>query len=147
MKNLILSALLAMSVATSAFAIGENKISSVVLNNFKLDFKNAANVTWSSKTGYAKAAFELNNRKMEVFYDVKGDIVAQSEHIDLNELPINAKRVFAKKYDGYTVIEAIKFEATNDVDYYVSAENDIESLIIKVDSSSGSLSVFKKTKK
>jgi hypothetical protein len=81
-----------------------------------------------------------------VFYNSKGNLVAQSKTIDLDELPVGAKRAFAKKLDGYTVMEAIKYEGTDEESYYLSAENEKESVIIKVDQNE-QLTVFKKTKK
>jgi hypothetical protein len=146
MKNLILSALLAVIVAASAFAAGENKISSVVLNSFKIDFRQAQDVSWSSNTGYAKAAFTLNARRMEVFYSSAGDIIASSTSIELNELPVGAKRAFAKRYTGYTVNEAIKFEAPTETSYYLSAENEKENIILKVNEAE-QLFTFRKSKK
>src|SRR5437868_3408441 len=146
MKNLILSALLAVTVATTAFATGESNISSFVLNSFRQDFKDVSNVTWTTKTDFARAAFIQNHRKMEVFYDREGNLIAISKNIALDELPVNAKRAFAKKYEGFTVKEAIKFNGTGEQSYYLSAENEKESVIVKVDQDE-QLSVFEKTKK
>ncbi len=142
MKKVILFAVLAVLLVGNAFATGENNISSVVLNNFKVDFKNAKNVTWSSRTGYPKAAFVLDKREMEVFYKSDGSIFAISKKIDLDELPVDAKRTFARKYEGYTVKEAIKLEGLDEDAYYISAENEKESVILKVDQHED-LSLFK----
>lgn len=146
MKNFFFAALFAVTIVTTAFASGENKISVISLNNFKHDFQNATNVSWSSIQDYAKATFRLNNLQMEVYYDAKGEIIALCKSITIDELPVSAKRAFAKKYDGYTVKEAIKFDGKDEKGYYVKAENEIESVILKVDENDF-LSVFKKTKK
>jgi hypothetical protein len=146
MKNVFILALLALSISTSAFASGENKISSVVLNSFKVDFKGAKDVSWSSRTGYSKAAFKLENRDMEVFYKPDGSIFAVSKNIELDELPVDAKRSFAKKYQGYTVKEAIAFESADENAFYISAENEKESVILKVDQHE-SLYLLKTSKK
>jgi hypothetical protein len=146
MKNSILAAFLSISLVSSAFATGESKISYFILNSFAHDFKGATNVVWTSKTGLAEASFILNGRKMDVFYNPNGSIYAVSKNIELNELPVSAKRAFAKKYEGYTVKEAIQFEGTDEESYYISAENEKESVIIKVEQNE-QLSIFKKTKK
>lgn len=146
MKNFILSAFLAVTIATSAFATGENKISSVVLNHFKVDFQDATNVSWSSNTGYAKAAFTWEKHEMEVFYDIDGSIHAMSTKIELDELPVNAKRTFAKTYQGYTVKEAIKFIQASEEAYFLKVENDAETVVIKVEPNQ-ELYLFKKSKK
>ena len=146
MKKSILATVLLIGFLTSAFATGESKISYFILNSFNRDFKDAKNVVWTSKTGLAEARFTLNDRKTEVFYNANGSIYAISKSIELDELPVNAKRAFAKRYEGYIVKEAIQYEGTDEESYYISAENEKESVIIKVEQQ-GELSIFKKTKK
>jgi hypothetical protein len=145
MKNLILAALLAATVTTGAFATGESKISYFVLNSFKHDFKNVTDVMWTSKTGLAKASFIYNNQKMDAFYNHNGSLFATSKNISLDELPVSAKRLFAKKYEGYSVQETIKYESQDEQSYYIVTENEKESLIIKIDEN-GQLSLFKRIK-
>jgi hypothetical protein len=146
MKKVLFSALLAVALITNTFATGENRISSLVLNSFKVDFKDAKDVSWSSNTGYAKASFILDKRQMEVFYNTDGTIFAISKKIDLEELPVYAKRTFAKRYAGFTVKEAIKFEGMDENAYYISAENEKVSVILKVDEQEY-ISLFKSSKK
>lgn len=146
MKKSILAALLSLSLVTTAFATGESKISYFILNSFNRDFKEATNVKWTSKTGLAEASFILNNRKTDVFYNSNGSLFAISKTIELDELPVSAKRAFAKKFEGYLVKEAIKYEESEERSYYISAENEKESVIIKVDQNE-QLSIFKKSKK
>jgi hypothetical protein len=146
MKNLILSVFLSTSLATSAFATGESKISYFILNSFNSQFKGATNVSWTLKTGLAEASFIWNGRKTDVFYNSNGSIYAISKSIELDELPVSAKRAFAKRYSGYTVKEAIQYNGSEEQSYFVSAENEKENVIIKVDQHEF-LSVFKLTRK
>ena len=146
MKKVLFSTLLTVALITNTFATGENKISSLILNSFKVDFKDAKDVSWSSKTGYSKAAFILDKREMEVFYNIDGTIFAISKKIELDELPVYAKRTFAKRYAGYTVKEAIKFEGTDENAYYIAAENEKVSVILKVDEQEY-ISLFKTLKR
>lgn len=146
MKNLILAVLFVAATTTAAFATGESNISYFVLNSFRHDFKDVTNVNWTSKADFAKATFIQNNRKMEVYYNTNGNLIAISKNIQLDELPVNAKRVFAKWYEGYTVNEAIKFEGIDEQSYYLSAENEKENVIIKIDQHE-QVSVFKRTLK
>lgn len=146
MKNLILSALLTVAVVFSAFATGESKISYFVLNSFKNDFKDVSEVTWTLKTGLAQAKFIYKNRQMNVFYNSDGTLFAISQSIELDELPVNAKRAFARRYEGYTVKEAIQYDGSEERNYYLFAENENDTVIIKIDKGN-QLSVFKKVKK
>ena len=83
---------------------------------------------------------------MEAIFSLDGDIIAICKSITLDDLPVNAKRNFARKFDGYTVTEAIRFEGADEGAYYISAENQKESVIVKV-ADTNYVTVFKKTKK
>jgi len=146
MKKLFTIALLALTIVTSAFANSSETVSKYVTNRFKTDFKNASEVSWTSKADYVKASFTLNDKKMEAYYNRRGEVIAKSTNISLDELPVNVKRSFAKKFEGYTVKEAILFEGTEENAYYISAENEKETVILKVDQDN-QLKNFKRTKK
>lgn len=146
MKKLFLSALFAVTVAVSAFATDANKVSAAAINNFKASFKHAGDVSWKSANDYVTATFVYNNIRTEALYTTEGDFIGTNTAVSLEELPVNAKRTFAKKYDGYTVKEAIRFEGNEEGAYFISAENDKEAVIIKVTDDS-QVSVMKSTKK
>jgi len=133
MKRLVLSALIAITVGTSAFAAGGEKVNFFVLNSFQSQFSNASNVTWTEGKGYSKATFLSGTERMEAFYNSAGELIATSKIADLNQLPVHTKRILAKKLDGYTIKEAIRFEGTEENAYYISAENERGSIIFKVD--------------
>jgi len=145
MKTLFITALLTIAVVTGSFAT-PTKVNSAILANFNLNFRGASNVTWVVTNDYTKAAFTTANTKMEVYYNSHGDVIATSKGITLDELPVEAKRSFAKRFDGYNVIEAIKFEGFDEMSYYISGENDQESVILKVNDQNV-VSVFDRRKK
>lgn len=146
MKKLFFTALLAVSVAVSAFATDAKKINSIAVNNFEASFKKASDVSWTATKDYTKATFVLNNIRMEALYSREGDLIGTTHGITLEELPVNAKRNFAKKYHGYTVKEAIRFEGNDEGAYFISAENEKESVVLKV-SDNSQVSVMKSSKK
>ena len=133
MKKLFISALLAITVAASSFAAEGNNVSYTVRNNFSSQFKKASDVQWTSGENYTKATFILDNVRTEAFYSAEGEFIGTNQAITLEELPVNAKRAFAKKYDGYTVKEAIRFEGSQESAYYISAEDGRGSVILKVE--------------
>ena len=143
MKKLFISALLAVTVAVSSFAAEGNNVSYTVRNNFSSQFKKASDVQWTSGENYTKATFVLDNVRTEALYSAEGEFIGTNQAITLEELPVNAKRAFAKKYEGYTVKEAIRFEGSQESAYYISAENEKGSVILKVEDS-GSISTVKK---
>ena len=143
MKKLFISALLAITVAVSSFAAEGNNVSYTVRNNFSSQFKKASDVQWTSGENYTKATFVLDNVRTEALYSAEGEFIGTKQAITLEELPVNAKRAFAKKYEGYTVKEAIRFEGSQESAYYISAENEKGSVILKVEDS-GSISTVRK---
>ena len=110
MKKLFVSALLAVLVIGSAFAADTKNINLTILNNFRSQFTKAADVNWTTTANYAKATFTVNNQPMEAFYNMDGDMIGTSKKITLEELPVRAKRSYAKTFNGYTVTEAIYFQ-------------------------------------
>ena len=146
MKKLFISALLTMTVAASALASGANKESVILPGNFNFEIKKTSNLSWTENKQYTRASYIVNNKKMEAFYSLGGELIGTSETISLEELPANAKKSFAKKYEGYTVKEVLRFEGAEESAYYISAENEKESVYLKVDKDN-SISVFKSTKK
>lgn len=139
MKKLFISALLAITVASSSFAAEGNEVSTVAQNNFRSQFKHLYDVQWTSGKNYTKASFVLNNVRTEALYTPEGDFIGTNQAISLEELPLSAKRKFAKKYGDYTVKEAIRFEGVDESAYYISAQNEKGSVILKV-ADSGSIS-------
>ena len=143
MKKLFMSALLTIAVAVSSFATEGNDVNFTVRNNFETRFKNVSDVQWTSGKDHIKATFSLNNVRTEALFSPEGELIGTSQAITLEELPVRAKRAFGKKYSGYTVKEAIRFEGTEESAYYISAEDEKGSVILKVEDS-GFISTFKK---
>ena len=146
MKKILFAALIAVTMGTSAFAGSPAKLYSISETSFKSDFKNATDVSWTAGADYAKANFILNNVRMEAFYNQNGELIGTSKGITPDQLPVSAKRNFAKKFGSYNVKEAIRFEGADDAAYYISAENDKEAVVVKI-SDNSSLSVIKKSQK
>ncbi|MCW3079301.1 hypothetical protein [Segetibacter sp.] len=146
MKKLFIAALLTITVAASSFATPDKKISNLAINNFRFEFAKASNVSWSTAENYYKATFNIGAEKMEAFYNARGEKVAISRTISIDELPVKAKRAFAKDYSDYIVKEAVEMEGMEETAYFIAAENDKESVILRV-TGTGGVSNFKTTKK
>ena len=146
MKKLLISAVLTVLIATSSFAANGKELNSKVVSNFSMEFKNAKNVTWKSTENFVKASFILNDKSMAAFYDLDGNMIGTSTDIAIDDLPTNAKRAFAKKYAEYTVKEAIQFEGVEETAYYIAAESENQTLLLKV-SVEGFVSVLERVNK
>lgn len=132
MKKLLLAAFIAVSLFTSAFATPVNNVSYFVTRSFNDRFPEVSNVEWTVSPSYVKATFILNNVRTEAFYKPDGDFIATCHSISLDDLPIVVKRSFAKKYGSYTVKEAIKFDGAEETAYFISAEDNNHSVVLKV---------------
>jgi hypothetical protein len=146
MKKLLMAALLFISAATSAFAKDSKSVNTAASNNFAAEYKKASNVTWTATENYIKASFIMNSERMEAFYNSQGEKIGTSKAFNIENLPVHAKRAFAKKYQGYTVQQAIEFEGNDETAYFISAENDKESVILKVNMFDN-MSTYQRTKK
>jgi hypothetical protein len=132
MKKLLLSTLIAVSVITSAFAGPFKGVSYFVSNSFKARYPGVSDVQWTTTPSYTKATFVLNNIRTEAFYKQDGDFIGASHAVSIDDLPIAAKRSFAKKYGSYTVKQAIKFDGAEEIAYFISAESERGSVVLKV---------------
>ncbi|MCW3112421.1 MAG: hypothetical protein JWR18_817 [Segetibacter sp.] len=145
MKKLLFAALIAVSISGSTIAQDFNQIDQKAVGNFESAFTGASNVEWTAKEKFTKATFKQNEQKVEVFYDLAGDFIASTRQIAIEELPTFVKRIFAKKYSGYTVKEAFKFKSDDETDYFISVENETENIVLK--EKQGSLVVYSRTSK
>jgi hypothetical protein len=148
MKKLLLTALIAVSLISSSFAaspVNDKKVSSIITSSFGRYFRNVSNVNWDVTPNFAKATFVNNDVTTEAFFDLNGDFIGSSRAITLDKLPTAAKRTFAKRYADYTVKEAIEFNGSTESAYYISAENEKQSVILKV--VDNTLEVYKVTTK
>src|SRR5215210_3272090 len=143
MKKLLIAAVLTVLIATSSFAADGKELNAKVVSNFSLEFKHAKNVTWKSTENFVKASFILNDKSMAAFYDLDGNMIGISTNIAIDDLPTYAKRVFAKKYAEYTVKEAIQFDGVEETAYYIFAESEKQTLLLRV-SVAGLVSVLER---
>ena len=146
MKKLLFTALLAATVAVSAFAADADKVNLSALNNFKASFKHASSVSWTIKKDYIVASFVYENLRTEALYTPDGEFIGSNTAVALEELPVKAKRNFAKRYDGFTVKEAIRFEGNDEGAYFISAENEKEAVVLKINDNS-EITTMKSAKK
>jgi hypothetical protein len=132
MKKFFIAVLLTVTVATSGFTTDEKYISKRVMSSFRSQYSGVEKVTWKATSDFVKAIFEINGKQRQAFYYHNGESIGYTHQIKLEELPLKAKRTFAKKYADYTVKDAIKFEGVDETAYYISAEDEKHLVIVKV---------------
>lgn len=151
MKKLFLTAAVALTLSTGAFADGsvkstsETNVSYQILNQFDVQFSGAENVQWSATSVGTKAEFVLDDVKMSAFYDNHGQFIGTTESVAFKKIPLSAKKEIAEKYKGYFVGDVIKFQSaetsngldrlvgeTDSVAYFVDLKNDKEEFLLRV---------------
>lgn len=145
MKKILLTAIIAISIISSAFANPGKEVNYFVINSFREDFGNVEDVKWNITPAYAKAAFILNNVATEAFYKLDGEFIGTTQTIAIEDLPIAAKRSFAKKYSNYIVKEAIKLNGNEETAYFILAENEKHSVVLKANNAG--ITVYKVSSK
>ena len=145
MKKILFTALIAIYIVSSAFAQDEQKINYRVLNAFTTEFNEATDVNWTSKPEFDKACFNLEGKKLSAFYTCFGEKIGTTQEVSFETLPSKAKNCIAKKYNDYSVKATILFESDRESSYYVAAENNFQSVVLKV--VGGYVTIFKKKSK
>ncbi len=142
----ILALVISAAFVSRSAAMPEN-VDAKILNHFAKTFKSAENVTWTSTKDYSKASFVRNNKRMEVFYNSKDELICTTTYVDMQDLPDATQQTIEDKYNGYSRTSAIKYvDADGNTLYYIQLDNDKKSIVLQSDTD-GFTSVFKTTRK
>ncbi len=161
MKKVFLTAAIAVTLFTGAFADGTIKVTKAsyqLQNQLAAEFAGAENVTWSPTTVGQKADFEVDGSKMSAFFDNQGQYIGYTEDVTFRKLPSSAKKQIAEQYKGYMVSEVLKFQPNETLSpyermfaspgtasYFVNLKSDKEEVLLKV-TSQAEVSIYKQTK-
>lgn len=77
---------------------------------FKMDFSNATNVSWTRDDFLDKATFTQNGKKMEAYYDFDSKLVGTVTPIAFADLPASAQKDIQKHYKDYNIVRAISYD-------------------------------------
>lgn len=99
---------------------------------FARDFKNTADVTWSSgKSGYT-AMFTKDNVKTIAWYSKSGHLTYAVLSYGPEKLPAREQDVIANAYDGYKITHVQEVHQDNIVVYVVHLESDRNIKLVTV---------------
>jgi len=145
-KFIIAIAVIAFTTASAVYASDASNVSIRIKDAFATKFEGAKNVNWTTNLNFVKATFDYKNEKVEAFYALDGSMIGTSRAVLTSALPLAAQKELDKKYSSYKTTESIVFEGEEETCYYVSLENDKQSVILKI-SAEGDTSIYKKSKK
>ena len=142
-KKIMIVAVAATLIATSAFAGGEENKAKAI-SNLKKEFNTAKDIEWKVTENFIKASFNWNDQQLEVFYNYDGDMIAKSRHINPTSLPIDAQQEISKKYAGYKFDETVEYNGQEgDHYFYTSMIKENKKVLLQI-TPEGTVSVFKK---
>jgi len=95
----------------------------VVLNEFKLEFSNAANVEWELKGDDYKAEFEIGSREHDVWIDKSGKIKKHEEDFPKGDLPLAISQKLTKEFKGYRIDDVDKIDTEGKVIFLVDLDS------------------------
>ena len=144
MKKMMLA--LAITISTlSAFAV-EEKVSSRVLNAFKIEFNTAKDVEWSVGSTYYMATFTYNDKYVFAYYNVDGVLLGLSHYISPAELPMALQNSLKKDYNDFWISDLFEVVKNGKTEYYVTLENADKKIVLQ-SSGSNEWEEYKKVRK
>lgn len=140
-----MTALIAITIGSTANATS-GSISNKVNTHFTTHFTKAKEVSWKADEQFAKASFVMDNEKVEVFYDLDGEMIGTSKKLAFDKLPKAAIEILTTEYTypEYQIKECIEFEnADKEKNYYVSFTSSKGTIALEI-SKTGHVRLFSK---
>ena len=140
MKKTFLAALLIVAFGSAAIADGKNKM----LNDLKAALQ-SSHASVQTTESYKKATFAFNSKSVNAYFDTESeDLIGFGISINVNDLHQGALENISRKYQGWTVTEAIMFiDAQGNSTYYAQVDKDSHSLALSV-SPKGKVNIYAK---
>lgn len=135
MKKLLVVAVLAIFIGTTAFERPGKTVTYKIEHQFKNSFAGANDVTWVSGENLTTAIFNLNGEQVKAFYSKDGDYLGTTKTFAFDKLPAKALETLAAKYSypKYNLKECIEFEDANgELNYYISFERNKTTMLVEV---------------
>ncbi|MFD2146869.1 hypothetical protein [Mucilaginibacter antarcticus] len=157
MKKFILSAVIATTISITAFADGikkssadngEENVAYATLTQFKSDFENVSDVTWTVSKTSQKATFTQNNTIYTAYYDTVGEYWGLAHVVTLNNVEKQVKANLAKNYAGFKVESITRFDSQNEdpAVYFINVKNAAQALVLTVTAYDGEVKSIEKVK-
>ena len=123
MKKLIFALTMLLGSAT-IFAVTPPEVNEKVLKAFQETFKNPKDVNWHEYENYYEVDFKQDEIKTQVRYDSEGNITGTTRYYFENQLPPHILSNIKKKYPQRSVYGVTEIYAENDLQYYITMEDE-----------------------
>ncbi len=145
MKKLLF--LLAIVFAANVTFAKDNTVDNAkVLNGFREEFGNIANVSWYKTDNSFVARFSLNASKVTAHFDSEGTLLAMSRNISDAQLPTAVISRLIRKFPDQNIRNIVEYVSDNATRYVITLESETSWTVLKAEIT-GDLSVLNKLKK
>ena len=123
MKKLIFALTMLLGSATT-FAIAPPEVNEKVLKAFQETFKDPKEVNWHEYENYYEVDFKQDEIKTQVRYDGDGNITGTTRYYFEKQLPPYIISNLKRKYPQRTVYGVTEIYSENDLQYYITMEDE-----------------------
>jgi len=147
MKKFFIAVSILLTVGCSvSYAAGKDKINPKAVAVLQKEFAGAKNVEWSDKKEFLKAAFILNDSRVEAYFSSEGELIGTARNLLFNQLPLAVIKQVDRRFGSATVYEIVEYCFNDETVYSMTVETLSKKLKIK-STLSGGVWVEKKIKK
>ncbi len=144
MKKFILAIAILSSTALYSFANFPDP-GYKVLEEFKKEFPNAENVSWTEEAEFAKVTFVLGGKRILAYFSQEGILEGTIRDLFYDQLPLNVVTALEKKFKGSEVLYIREINNAEGTHYRIRLDVEQRKLIVKV-GSDGNISEVDKVK-
>ena len=142
MKKIIMSLVMVITVAASAFA-GDVKVDQRVAKAFQKEFSAAKDATWSVQDNLYKVTFTYYDKIISAFYDKKGFLIGVTRYILSTELPYYLQKELRSYYDDYWITNLFELSKESGTSYHVTLKSAEETIILSARENNNNWELFK----
>ncbi|HVZ24454.1 MAG TPA: hypothetical protein VG842_00265 [Sediminibacterium sp.] len=142
MKKYFTLACIALVITGSSFASTDTYAAHKSAAHLEANFASANDATWTYTDTYEKASINNGKEKLNVYYDVNGDLIGTTKTMDFDKLPKAALALLTSEYTfpDYQLTDCIQFtDADNNTRYFVSFDADGQTTLLSI-STDGTIS-------
>ncbi len=123
MKKLIFALTMLLGSAVT-FAATPPEVNQKVLKAFQETFKDPKEVNWHEYENYYEVDFKQDEIKTQVRYDSDGNLTGTTRYYFEQQLPPHIIANLKKKYPQRTVYGVTEIYSENDLQYYITMEDE-----------------------
>ncbi len=131
MKSIILFAFMSISL----FGFAQEEVPENVLHKFSILFPNAEDPEWESdKENEYQVEFDLEERRIELELNAKGEVLSKSQELFKEEIPPQVQLTIDEKYSDYEIMRVMVEEEGEQLLYDVELMKELKGIELELNS-------------